>query len=973
MGTRLICLLSIAFLLVVVGHTQAELVSHWTFEEGAGTQVSDVVGGNHGTVSDTPTWIEGVFGGAMEFAGSGSADGSGYRIDCGNDASLNIGNEISLAMWIRPDAEDPESGMETAAMCKALSSASPSWSFQVRYGWGGPEPTMAFTFNTSPRAWVFVGQDLEQGEWCHIACSHDGSTLRCYLNGEETDSTPMGAVTNSPAPLLIGSDGWGSDWIGGIDDVRYYNHGLTPEEIVDVMLAGGGPELAADPAPEDEAVDIPRGTLLSWSPGEFAATHDVYLGTVFDDVNDASRSNPLDVLIGQGQSDNTYAPDRLEFGQTYYWRVDEVNAAPDSTIFKGAVWSFATEPMAYPIAGVVASSNAPADADSGPEKMVDGSGLNAIDLHSTSASDMWLGIPEGADPVWIQFEFDGVYKLHEMVVWNYNSEFELALGFGIKDVAVEYSSDGVEWTAFGDVTLAQAPAEPDYAANTVMDMQGVAARYVRLAVNSAYGVIGRYGLSEVRFLSVPVQARASQPTDAATEVDVNTELSWRAGREAASHEVYLDTDEAAVVDGTVLADTVTQSSYSPDDLEFGNTYYWKVIEVNEAEAIASWEGNVWSFSTQEYAVIDDFEAYDDEENRIYDTWVDGWVNDSGSTVGYMDAPFAEKTIVNSGSQSMPLLYDNTDSPFYSEAERDLGSQDWTGNGADTLIVNFRGRAPEFLETDDGRILVNSIGADVWGTADQFRYVYKRLSGDGSIVARVDYLMNTSGWAKAGVMIREGLDAGSSHAMTVVTPANGVAMQYRPVMNQTSFGINEAGLVAPYWVKLTRSGSSFTAERSEDGINWVSITADAADSTVQVEMGTDVYIGLMAGSINANAVGAATFSNITTTGNVTGVWETSGIGVEQPVGNALEPLYVAVEDGAGNVQVVNHPDALAALTMEWQEWQIPFSALSGVNLSSVRTMYIGLGDRDNPTAGGTGLIYIDDIGFGRPAPVVEPVD
>lgn len=76
--------------------------------------------------------------------------------------------------------------------------------------------------------------------------------------------------------------------------------------------------------------------------------------------------------------------------------------------------------------------------------------------------------------------------------------------------------------------------------------------------------------------------------------------------------------------------------------------------------------------------------------------------------------------------------------------------------------------------------------------------------------------------------------------------------------------------------------------------------------------------------------------------------------------------MALEDSAGNVQVVNHPDPLAVLLTDWQAWEIPFSSLSGVNLSNVRTMYIGVGDPDNPAAGGTGTIYIDDIGFGRPA-------
>jgi hypothetical protein len=347
-------------------------------------------------------------------------------------------------------------------------------------------------------------------------------------------------------------------------------------------------------------------------------------------------------------------------------------------------------------------------------------------------------------------------------------------------------------------------------------------------------------------------------------------------------------------------------------------------------------------------------------------WLDGFVNGTGSTVGYFEAPFAETSIVNSGGQSMPLEYDNSAAPFYSEAELDLGSADWDTNGADTLVVNVRGRSPEFLETADGHILMNSIGADVWGTADQFRYAYKRLSGDGSITALVENVVNSWGWAKAGVMIREGLDPGSAHAMTVVTPANGVALQYRPVMNQASFNVNEAGLVAPYWVRLTRAGNMFTAERSADGVTWESITADAAASIVEIEMGADVYIGLMSASTRANIVGGAEFSNISTTGSVTGDWETSGIGVEQPAGNEPEALYAAVEDGAGNVAVVTHPDPLAALSTEWQEWEIPFADLAGVNLNNVAILYIGLGDRDNPSAGGGGLVYIDDIGYGRPA-------
>jgi hypothetical protein len=187
---------------------------------------------NDGTIVGAPIFVDGQadYGMAMEF------DGESY-IDCGSDASLDVTGPISIALWIRPGVDDPEGlGTATAPMAKADSGASPSWSWQVRYGWNSPQPYMAFTFNTSPRAWAYVGKNLERDEWAHMACSHDGETLKCYLDGEETDSTPMGAITSSPTSVLIGSDGWRSDWIGAIDEVAIYDRALSDSEIM--YLAG---------------------------------------------------------------------------------------------------------------------------------------------------------------------------------------------------------------------------------------------------------------------------------------------------------------------------------------------------------------------------------------------------------------------------------------------------------------------------------------------------------------------------------------------------------------------------------------------------------------------------------------------------------------------------------------------------------------------------------------------------------------
>ncbi len=236
-------------------------------------------------------------------------------------------------------------------------------------------------------------------------------------------------------------------------------------------------------------------------------------------------------------------------------------------------------------------------------------------------------------------------------------------------------------------------ARATYTANTTVDFAGASAKYVRLTIHSNWGgMLAQYGLSEVRIYYIPVLPRAPMPAAGQTGVAVDTVLSWRPGREAASHQVYFGTDQQAVVNGTAPVKTVSNDSFNPGPLSLGTTYYWKVAEVNNAKTPSTWTGDVWSFTTKEYVAVDDFEGYNDKDNCIFDTWIDGYTDKkSGSTVGYLQAPFAETTIVHGGKQSMPLAYDNSKSPYYSETTRDLGTaQDWTGNGATHLDLWFRG-------------------------------------------------------------------------------------------------------------------------------------------------------------------------------------------------------------------------------------------------------------------------------------------
>jgi len=394
--------------------------------------------------------------------------------------------------------------------------------------------------------------------------------------------------------IMIGC--WGTD--DSLCDIGPMPWGDGIVDIYDLMaLAEYVPEIRN---PRANAVDVPRSVTLGWIRSPLADTYDVYFGRSLEDVTNADRANPLDVLVGEGQDTALYdPPGLLEFGQTYHWRIDEIGAPPESTVYRGFVWSFTTEPVSYPLENVSATAST-SDAGAGPVNTVNGSGLSADDTHSTAATDMWLASGNGVDPIWIQYEFDQVYRLHEMLVWNYNVQFELVLGLGLKDVTVEYSENGTDWMVLGEVEVAQATATATYAANSTIDLGGVAAKYVRLTVNSGWGMMGKFGLSEVRFLYIPARAREPQPVNGAVDVSPDALLQWRPGREAVAHEIYLSPDRQAVIDGTALVDTVTESGYLSGPLDPGQTYYWKVNEVNDAaEATSVWEGDVWEFTTAE--------------------------------------------------------------------------------------------------------------------------------------------------------------------------------------------------------------------------------------------------------------------------------------------------------------------------------------------------------------------------------------
>jgi endo-1,4-beta-xylanase len=173
-------------------------------------------------------------------------------------------------------------------------------------------------------------------------------------------------------------------------------------------------------------------------------------------------------------------------------------------------------------------------------------------------------------------------------------------------------------------------------------------------------------------------------------------------------------------------------------------------------------------------------------------------------------------------------------------------------GVDVGAVGIAGSA----SYSNGVFTVAGAGADIGSTTDAFCFVYATVTGDCSIIARVASLQNVDPSSKAGVMIRESLNANAANAFVAVTPGNGVTWQYRSSTGSGTVYNNIAGLNAPCWVKLVRTGNTFTGYYSLDGVTWTQ------QGTATTTMASTVYIGLAVSSYNNSSLCTATFDYMT---------------------------------------------------------------------------------------------------------------
>jgi hypothetical protein len=213
----------------------------------------------------------------------------------------------------------------------------------------------------------------------------------------------------------------------------------------------------------------------------------------------------------------------------------------------------------------------------------------------------------------------------------------------------------------------------------------------------------------------PTPATLLYPPDGAVDVSQTPALQWRAGQGARQHDIYLGTDANAVAHATPASAGVYCDRddrwfcvFDVGPLDFPQTWYWRVDEVNDVHPESPCKGPVWRFTTAAWLVVEDFESYNFLEGagtRLYETWIPGYLD--GDWWWPMDPwPHLERTLQHGGWQAMAMDYDNVSGPYYGGYFREFSPVcDWTVRGFDTLSLYVRGwagnvPAPLYIEVED---------------------------------------------------------------------------------------------------------------------------------------------------------------------------------------------------------------------------------------------------------------------------------
>jgi len=480
--------------------------------------------------------------------------------------------------------------------------------------------------------------DVDMTEYHILRMVRDTEDIHIYVDDVEVISEPHVGAGESWIGFIFGAGCTACTSEQYWDYLVFTTEGAFSPEELPSYASIRKPGSAYGPKPADESLHPNTWVNLSWRAGDFAVSHDVYIGDSFDAVNEGAEGtfvgNQAGTFIVVGFPGFPY-PDGLVPGTTYYWRIDEVNDTEPNSPWKGNVWSFSVPPK-------TAYWPDPADVTESVDLDVELSWMGGYGakLHTVYFGDNFNDVNDAAGglPQGVATYTPGPLKLAETYYWRID-EF---------DAIATYKGDVWSFTTQGAV------GSPN-PANGAVDVEQTPV---------LTWIPGVYGASHEVYFG----------TDKESVKNANTGSPEYKG-----------------------SGNLGSESYNPGKLSWYTTYYWRIDEANNVNPDSPWTGNVWNFTTADFILIEDFEDYNDyPPDEIFSTWIDGYgTTTNGSMSSHADPPFAETNNVHGGSQSMPLYYDNN--LMYSEATMTLTQRIWTEEDVGILSLWFRGDASNAAE------------------------------------------------------------------------------------------------------------------------------------------------------------------------------------------------------------------------------------------------------------------------------------
>jgi len=945
---KLFCLVSLILLLVLAGNTMAQIdpptvdTGHvYLLDDVSGTQVQDdSANSNTGTIVGDPQVVDGLNSKALQF------DGVDDGINIPDSQYINITNgpwpnRTIIAVFNCADVDKPEKQtiFEEGGRTRGLTIYVHEGLIYVG-GWNRAE------YDWNPGSWIST--PIGSNEWHAVALIiRDGAEaveddkFEMWMDGKLIGTAPGGHIHNHSNDNSIGytiennvfhdDDGSGDGWYfqGMIDEVWILNDALTQTEL-GAWVGKVLPD-AFSPNPKDGALYEDTWINLSWKPGGFAVSHNVYLGDNFDDVNSGAestfRGNQATTEFIAGFPGFPY-PEGLVPGTTYYWRIDEVNDAEPNSPWKGDLWSFS-------IPSRTAYNPIPADGAEFIATDVElswASGLNAI-LHNAYFGDNFDDVNNatGAIPnaiatytpaaleldktyYWRIDEFDGTQTLKGNV-WSFKT---------MPDIPVTDPNLICWWTL------------EEGSGTNVLDWSGHGNHG---SVNDDPKWVDGYDGSALQFDGLNDSVIYYLPE----------EETWSAYTVAlwAKADVVSQSMNSCVFANhmTYAVDTPSmQISYDDSD----NYQYHGPIDAIIGPAMLSWvhlcvtgEGSSASLyyngdlvTSFDHATGDTvFSKFAIAINRAEDNWFEGSIDDCRV---YNRALTQEEVQLAMRGDLMLA---------------------WKPGPADGSLLNLRDAGPLSFSPGD-----NAAEHDVYFGTDK------------------DAVTNADASDTTGVY--RGRQANTSYNAAQDVDWGGGPYYWRIDEVNTDGTISKGRIwnftVADF-IGIDDFESYNDIDEGTEGSNriynaWVDGFTDPTNGSTVGHLDPPFYEETIVNSGNKsmpftydNAVGK---SEATLTLTYPRDWTESGVGtlviwyIGDPA-NAPEKMYVVLNGTAG----VDNDNPDAALAAEWTEWRIELQVFAdqGINLTNINTITIGFGNRTNPVAGGSGMVFIDDISLYRSEP------